>query len=324
MCTYNGARFLQPQLDSIAAQTRLPDELIVWDDESEDESRQIIESFATAAPFPVKLHRNKNNLGSTKTFENAVGVCEGDIIALCDQDDAWMPNKLEEMERTFSASARVGLVFSDAELVDKDLEPLGLNLKEFTLTASGVDSVNEGRILDLMLDRNVVTGATMAFRSRFRKVLPTPEGIHLIHDGWIALMIALLDDVAYIDKPLIKYRQHPNQQLGVRNLIREDLSRAEVFAGRASYCWHILPGLKAAYERLQNMTDEPGAKRAMEVVQQKIEHLGSLASHLQARADAGFQPKRLKRLPAVLKELRSSRYSLHSRGIFSAAKDLLN
>src|SRR4051794_15860948 len=91
MCTYNGARFIGAQLASVAAQTRTPDELIVCDDRSTDETVAIVQKFADSAPFRVRLHVNEENLGSTKNFERAVSLCEGDLIALCDQDDVWLP-----------------------------------------------------------------------------------------------------------------------------------------------------------------------------------------------------------------------------------------
>ena len=89
MCTYNGARFLSEQLESIAVQTRLPDELIVCDDRSTDGSVEIIRNFALHAPFEIRLEINTNNLGSTKNFEKAIGLCKGEIIALADQDDVF-------------------------------------------------------------------------------------------------------------------------------------------------------------------------------------------------------------------------------------------
>src|SRR5882724_11959920 len=89
MCTYNGAGFLSEQLESIAAQTRLPDELVICDDRSTDESVEIVRNFARHTPFSVRLEMNEENLGSTKNFEKSIGLCQGEIIALADQDDVW-------------------------------------------------------------------------------------------------------------------------------------------------------------------------------------------------------------------------------------------
>src|SRR5215510_13144854 len=96
MCTHNGAPYLAEQLNSILAQTRLPDEVVVCDDCSSDNSRAILESFASKAPFLVSLQFNEQRLGSTKNFEKTIELCQGDVIALCDQDDVWSIEKLAQ------------------------------------------------------------------------------------------------------------------------------------------------------------------------------------------------------------------------------------
>src|SRR5687767_9778204 len=124
MCTYNGGRFVAEQLASLSAQTRLPDELVVCDDGSTDSTVDVINEFAVSAPFPVRAHVNETNLGSTKNYEKAIRFCAGDLIALADQDDVWLPAKLARIEQAFARSPGVGLVFSDAEAVDEGLQPL--------------------------------------------------------------------------------------------------------------------------------------------------------------------------------------------------------
>ncbi|MEJ7615982.1 MAG: glycosyltransferase, partial [Pyrinomonadaceae bacterium] len=125
MCTYNGGRYLGEQLASIAWQTRPPDELLVCDDLSSDDSREIVSEFAARAPFSVRLLVNETNLGSTKNFERAIDLCAGDVIALADQDDIWCREKLARMEQVFAFAPEIGLVFSDGELVDERSNRLG-------------------------------------------------------------------------------------------------------------------------------------------------------------------------------------------------------
>src|SRR5205814_1057756 len=201
MCTYNGGRYVGEQLDSIAAQTRRPDELIICDDRSTDETVRVVEEFAKSAGFGVRLYVNGRNLGSTKNFERAIGLCGGELIALADQDDVWLPGKLERLEQEFERDPCAGLVFSDAEVVDERLRPLGYTVwQSLGFDARARKTFAEGSGFEALLARNVVTGAAMAFRSRFRGlVLPLREvggGRYgwpewgLIHDGWIALLIA--------------------------------------------------------------------------------------------------------------------------------------
>src|SRR6185295_14781386 len=119
MCTYNGARFLPAQLESIVRQSRPPDEIVICDDRSTDDTRALLQQVANDARFQINL--NENNLGTVKNFEQAVSLCTGDVIALSDQDDVWREDKLQTIEAAFERNPKAGLVFSDAEIVDETL-----------------------------------------------------------------------------------------------------------------------------------------------------------------------------------------------------------
>jgi len=106
LCTYNGAAYLGEQLDSIVAQSRPPDELVVCDDGSTDGTVGLLQAFVPEAPFPVRLYRNERNRGFAKNFERAISLCTGDFIALSDQDDVWKPEKLARLA-TALAKARL-------------------------------------------------------------------------------------------------------------------------------------------------------------------------------------------------------------------------
>lgn len=218
MCTYNGAAYLPEQLESLAAQTRRPNELVVCDDASDDSrTREILKAFARKAPFRVRLYVNSQNLGSTKNFEKAIRCCRGDTILLSDQDDVWNQNKLARIENAFLAAPEVGLVFSDAEVVDENLNTIARGLWESDVFASeSHELVKQAEIFQLLLRGNVVAGATLAFRSRLKRlVLPIPDETVLQHDAWIALIISAVAPVIFVNEGLIKYRQHAGQQIGV-------------------------------------------------------------------------------------------------------------
>jgi glycosyltransferase involved in cell wall biosynthesis len=322
MCTYNGARFVGEQLESIAAQSRPPAELVVCDDGSADGTVGVVERFAASAPFPVRLFVNGKNLGSTKNFERAVSLCAGDLVALSDQDDVWLPEKLELMGERFERSAGVGLVFTDAEVVDEQLRPLGYNSWQSTGEAEFGPAkrrlFERGRALDVLLRGNVVTGAAMAFRAKYKGLaLPIPEGLGLIHDGWIALVVASVARADFVARPLIKYRQHPRQQLGAHRgdeggegVVAAGLSAA----GRANPYAAELRKLGALIDRLAAAGGEYDAGPALNTLARRAAHL---------RARAALPAGRLRRLPPVLRELLSLRYHAHSNGLRSAAKDLL-
>lgn len=220
MCTYNGSAFLPEQLASMAAQTRLPDELVVCDDGSVDATPQIVAEFARYAPFPVRWIRNEVNLGSSKNFEKAIGLCTGDLIALSDQDDIWMPEKLARQAERFERDPALGGVFSDAELVDDKSQPVGIRLwVGFRFPPRQQKKFREGGAVDVLLKWNVVTGATLMIRASLRPIYsPIPDCWH--HDGWIAWMAVLYSKLDFLEEPLIRYRIHASQQVGVETLAR--------------------------------------------------------------------------------------------------------
>src|SRR5215813_4582625 len=125
LCTFNGAPYLREQLESFAAQERLPDELVVGDDGSCDGSIQIIEDFSKHAKFPVHIHVNGQKLGVVRNFDETINRCSGDVIFTSDQDDVWMDEKIRLMVSEFEKDPDIGLVFSDAIYVDEDLGSLG-------------------------------------------------------------------------------------------------------------------------------------------------------------------------------------------------------
>ena len=219
LCTYNGAGHLPAQLRSIRAQTRLPDELVVSDDGSSDETSAIIEAFGREAPFPVRFHRQGVNLGVTQNFAFALGICRGEFIALCDQDDVWVPRKLEAALGCLERSPHVQVIFSDATLVDDDTRPLPHTLWQ----AVGLGRREHARLraghgLELLFSRTLVTGAAVVMRATFREwLLPIPPGLptDILHDGWLALLAAARGELATLPAPLFLYRQHPQQQVGV-------------------------------------------------------------------------------------------------------------
>lgn len=321
MCTYNGADFLPAQLASIAAQSRQPDEMIVCDDGSTDETRTILESFAETSRIPVSLHLNEQNLGTVKNFERAIELCTGDVIALSDQDDVWRADKLELMAESFRHAPRAGLVFSDAEIVDEELNPLGRKMWEaVAFDPHRRKLIGLGRALEVLITGWTVTGATMAFRSEYLKLsLPIPTTIPMIHDGWIALTIAAVAEVGLIEKPLIKYRQHERQQVGAP----ERAHAAQQSGG--------LEALKTALHR-HNSTSE--LRQILATLQERLStqgqsfdcrnalsFIGGYSLHLDVRAN--LPRRRLNRLPRIVRELMTWRYHEYANGFKSAAKDLV-
>jgi hypothetical protein len=161
----------------------------------------------------------------------------------------------------------------------------------------------------------------MAFRSRFVKLsLPIPEGIAMIHDGWIALTIAAVADVVAVDEPLIKYRQHAQQQIGApaRKEAAPDLRGIQA--------------VETAFRRQNSSADLHRILEALEVrllaegkdldTRKALSFAADYAFHLNVRAN--LPQRRLSRVPSILRELLSLRYHEYANGFKSAAKDLVS
>jgi len=316
MCTYNGARFVAEQLASIAAQTRPPDELVVCDDCSTDATIACVREFARTAPFPVRVFENEKNLGSTKNFERAVELCEGDFIAFADQDDVWLPEKLRRLEETL-ANESTALAFTDGEVVDESLRTLGQRVWQTIRFGEEEQRLfREGRAFAVLLDHNVVTGAAMALKAEFKElILPFPndlthDGIPVIHDWWSALLIAAVGDVVFLSEPLFKYRQHSGQQMGVVSNRDEDAPSFRAAARRKNTFSADVRYVRTILERLSGVE---GVRANV------VSDLEARLTHLETRA--AMPERRSQRIAPVLRELFARRYHLYSNGLASAAKD---
>jgi len=314
LCTYNGARFIREQLESIASQTSLPDEVIVCDDGSNDGTHDIVAQFAIDAPFKLEYSKNPSRLGVAKNFERAISLCTGDIVFLCDQDDVWLPQKIATMLPPFLADEKIGLVFSNAFLTDSRLNRLGYTLWDtFRFDKKGQLALKGDDAISFLVRSNVVTGSAAAFRMSLRnKLLPFPNV--LTHDAWLAIVAATTSQIEPVDVPLILYRQHEKNVVGVRRLnFLKRISRArqtppdslDVEIAQTFELYRQLQAMKAAKVTAKNLHE----------IQDKIRHLNA--------RKAVFYCNIAGRIRIVLGELVALRYHRYSRGWPSAFTDLL-
>lgn len=218
MATYNGAKFIRDQLESIAHQTLPTAELVISDDGSTDETVRIAEEFAGDAPFPVHIHRNARKLGYGRNFRHAASHCRGDLIAFSDQDDWWCPDRLERCVFSFD-DPDVLMVYHNAWLVDDGRRRFGLLY----------DAAAERRALDLepLGPWNHSYGLVQIFRSRLREFddlwneslnhIVDPQDI-LTHDEWYFFIAEALGRVEFLDEPLLEYRQHESNQVSAKQM----------------------------------------------------------------------------------------------------------
>src|SRR5258708_26884212 len=128
MCTYNGAKFVQEQLRSIVAQSAPVQEIIICDDGSADESCAIVDAFSREHPGIIRLYRNSTRLGYSQNFAQAISLCRGDIIFLSDQDDSWLPARVERIAALFAGDDRCAVVSVAAIVTDASLHANGNTL----------------------------------------------------------------------------------------------------------------------------------------------------------------------------------------------------
>lgn len=311
LCTYNGAAFLPEQLDSLVRQERRPDELVACDDGSTDGTADLLTRFAAVAPFPVRVVVNDTRLGVTRNFERAISLCTGDVIALADQDDSWLPDKLARMGRVFAGEPGVGLVTGDAWLTGPNLERTGRRFwPTLPFPAAARRRFEAGDASGVLLRYNVVAGATTAFRADLRSaVLPIPAG--WFHDYWIASVVAAVAGVRLLPDPIIRYRQHPGQQVGAdaRGLVGRIRSALRITrAGLEDNAERV----RELRDRLQQFTDRLRSPEILPAVEAKL-------AHAELRA-AMRGMNRARRAAVAGRELLAGRYHRFGRGwrVFAA------
>jgi glycosyltransferase involved in cell wall biosynthesis len=313
MCTFNGSRFLTPQLESIAAQDRSPDELVVCDDGSSDRCIEIVREFSRRVEFPTRVVVNDRNLGSTKNFEQAISLCRGGIVVLADQDDVWYRHKLARIEKAFLRSNAIVAVFSDADLIDDHSRPLDLRLwNSFSFSPAEQRRFANGHALNVLVKHPVVTGATMAFRKEFFDLLAPIPANH-VHDRWISFLLAASGQIQPISESLMQYRQYGEQQIGPGTVsFSKRLAQARG-TGPGFYLKEI-EGFREIDERLE---DRKESFRHAELAQREIKRKISHRKHR-----AALPRTNIARIPKVFREVLNRGYWRYSEGWKSVAKDL--
>lgn len=314
MATYNGGPYLVEQLDSFLAQERMPDELVVSDDLSSDDTVQFVESFATRAPFDVTVTRNERNLGYAANFQSAIDRCTGDLIFLSDQDDIWLPRKLSRVIEEFDRHPNTLLFMSDAAIVHADGEQTGLTkLGQTTSLGFGEDQFR--------------TGCCMAFRRELLPfVSPVPSQV-VPHDVWINQLALRLRVKQVIDEVHQQYRRHGDNASHWIASRTEKVARRDLFTlyrHGSSYeaCRVRLMTLDAIEERLEEVARggqlaEPFRTR----IELALEDLAGERSAVIRRMEVLQRPRILRSVPA-LKMAAAGEYG-HFSGWRSFAKDLI-
>lgn len=208
LASYNGSRYLKPQIDSLISQSINFDELIICDDNSMDNTRLILEDYSKR-DHRIKVFFNATNIGFKANFEKALQLSKGDFIALCDQDDIWEPDHLKLL---FSNIRDKYVACGDSHLIDSNGISRNMNLSDAKHFSYSGNCDQLFRFITLY--QNPFQGASMLLRRDFLSIaLPIPDNIKY-HDVWFAAMACLLNSFVYVPEVVTNYRIHGNNASG--------------------------------------------------------------------------------------------------------------
>jgi hypothetical protein len=217
LATYNGARYLPAQLDSLMIQQAYFSEILVGDDGSTDETPGVIAKYATRFPGKIRtVAKTPGTKGAAANFASLLATSTAEYVLLCDQDDIWdadkiksLTTRIKELEALHGVSKPL-LVHSDLRVVDEQLHEISPSLFAYQNLDKHLSS------LVGCLCQNSVTGCTVIVnRALVRIALPVPSQA-IMHDWWLALAAAAFGRLEFVDRPFIQYRQHASNTLGAK------------------------------------------------------------------------------------------------------------
>lgn len=214
LAVYNGEKYLEQQISSLLNQSFRDIKIIIRDDGSTDSSQDIIDSFCEKYPEIISCIKG-NPTGSAKlNFSKLLEHCDDDYIMFCDQDDIWLPKKIETTLAAMKAVENGGetpvLVHTDLSVVDQELNVISRSFFDFQQLKQ--EKLN----LPRLLVQNYVTGCTvMLNRALVKKCGKVPENC-IMHDWWLALTAVLFGEIVCVSEPTILYRQHADNQVGAK------------------------------------------------------------------------------------------------------------
>ena len=211
LSTYNGAHFIDEQLASIFNQTYADFKILIRDDGSHDETPQKLHRWKEKYPDKIELLLEEN-VGVMKSFNRTFLMSKSPYLAFCDQDDVWLPHKLESCMQLLKNQRGPYLVHSDLRVVDRQLQLIHPSFWDYSYLSGDEKYAS----LNRLLVQNVVTGCTALFnRSLAEMAFPVPPNA-LMHDWWFALVASCFGKVQSQSEQLILYRQHGNNTLGAQ------------------------------------------------------------------------------------------------------------
>ena len=218
LATYNGEKYLPAQLDSLLVQTYTNFKIWVQDDVSTDATWDILTDYSTRYPGKFHLTQRTTNSGSAmNNFLDLITSIRDDYLMLCDQDDIWLPNKIEITMAKMKAMehdhpGRPLLVHTDLAVVDQDLHMLNPSFRAHTKRDYHRMAFNQ------VLNLNNVSGCTTMYNRALAELLYAPPKHCVMHDWWLQLVGTAFGNVGHINETTLLYRQHSENACGAKNV----------------------------------------------------------------------------------------------------------
>lgn len=207
MPTFNGAKYIQAQIDSLINQSYQNYELIIIDDCSSDGTKEIIQGYLNEDKR-IRFYENNYNIGINKNFEKGITLARGDVVFICDQDDIWDENKIETMLAYLYKG--YDLVYCNLRVINSE----GSIISKSFHGLIGTDNLYPKSLSKYLLFRNVTNGCSLCFKRQIvNSICPFPPNI--IYDWWIMINSSLKFKVGYVKYPLMSYRIHDDNAVGV-------------------------------------------------------------------------------------------------------------
>lgn len=219
LSTFNGSQYIEEQLDSLLRQTRPLDEVLICDDCSTDNTPELIQAYIKVHQLNWKLFRNKANKGWKRNFHDLLYRASGDCFFLCDQDDIWLPNKIELMVETMSANP-------DIDVLSCSVDPFYEDGSQKTKAAtSEADKGNELIVFQGIDEKAVYVqrpGCTYCVRGTFLKEISSYWDVDWAHDAVLWMLAETKGSLALYNRRLVRFRRHSGNASARRKLNRSE------------------------------------------------------------------------------------------------------
>ncbi|MBO7329334.1 MAG: glycosyltransferase [Lentisphaeria bacterium] len=307
IAAYRGEKFIGEELNSFAAQTIVPDEVVICDDSPDDLTENEVRKFEKL--LNIRYFRNDSQLGVSANFNKVLSLCSGDVVFLADQDDLWYPDKTAKFLQYFEKGAKA--VFCDSDITDGFGEKSGLTHFE-SRGYAGLRSEKSGLWcgqFEASCRRFPAAGHDMALKKELlEKLLPVPD-LANCHDNFLGLAAAALDEWVIIPESLGTFRRHGNNTSGAgqKNSLLNAWKAARESAANNSFSWNA----KLFQEVLRRLPDLP---------EERVKILSDRVQHSLNRAE--MSKKGLRKYSLILNEIRNGNYFRFGRGWKNVVQDL--